>query len=85
MNPTLAKWSWQDIQKVYATLGAQYTEFNRIKATFGLEELKLNINYPDLKNIFIIRALRDIKRLDLQIAALDKEIARRNKLLGVMG
>lgn len=85
MVNNLSKWSWADIQAVYATFAHQYKEIERLTKACGIEKLEMNIDYPELKNIFIIRALRSIKQIDKHVAILDKEIDRRNKLIGVMG
>ncbi|UOF80582.1 hypothetical protein [Caudoviricetes sp.] len=44
----------------------------------------MDINFSDENNILIARFWRDVKRIDAQLAVLDKEIARRNQLVGVI-
>lgn len=84
-NPNLSRWSWAEIQAVYATFVHQYQEIERISKSCGIEKMEINIDYPDLKNIFILRALRTMRKIDRHVAVLDAEIARRNKLIGVIG
>ncbi len=85
MENNLGSWSWQDIQTVYAGYGKQLNEFARIKKAVGLQEVKLDIRNSDLQNIFVLRFTRDIQKIDMNLALLDREIARRNNLIGVMG
>lgn len=85
MNPVLSKWSWGDITRVYASFTEQYQEVQRVSNACGIQKLEVNIDYSDLKNIFILRALRQVRKIEAHIAALDAEIARRNSLIGVIG
>lgn len=85
MNQVLAKWSWGDITRVYRSFTEQYQEIQRVANSVGVQKLEVNIDYPDLKNIFILRALRDVRKIERHIGALDAEIARRNQLIGVIG
>lgn len=84
MRGNLQSWSWGDIQRIYAILGGQMQDLLGIKRRLNLGDT-IDIAYPDEKNILIIRVHRDADRLDEQLSVLDKEIKRRNNLLGVMG
>lgn len=79
----LASWSWKDIQDVYTSIGLVLQSYQLIG--MRIEIPQAHIDRTDEENTFILRWHTDIKRCDAQLAALDAEIARRNKLLGVMG
>lgn len=85
MKTPLSSWSWGDITRVYKSFSDQYQEIDRVSKSVGIRKLEVNIDYLDLKNIFILRALRDVRKIEAHIAVLDAEIARRNKLIGVIG
>ena len=83
-NPKLSKWSWQEIQGVYRVYGQQLKHYQQLKNRIDIPET-MHIEYTDESNIFISRFWREIKRLDLSVTQLDREISRRQKLIGVMG
>lgn len=90
MEQLLIKWSWQEIFAVYKIYGDQLIEYKRIAETFDLElpvRIKPGelIGYSDEKVAFIDRWLGDVIKVNRYIDVLDQEIARRNKLIGVMG
>lgn len=84
MRGNLQSWSWGDIQRIYSIIGGQMVDLLGIKRRLQLPDT-INVRYPDDKNILIIRVNRDADRLDDQLKVLDKEIARRNNLIGVIG
>ena len=84
MKGNLQSWSWQDIVSIYKIIGRQLSEYQGYKKRCHVPN-NIRIDYPDEENVFIMMFVRDIKRLDQQVAALDREITRRNNLLGVMG
>lgn len=83
MRGTLGSWRWQDIQSIYAILGRMLGEYNGVHSRIGVP--KPRIEYGDAENIFFIRFWQDVVRINEQLKVLDREIARRNKLIGVMG
>lgn len=90
MEPKLASWSWGSIQRVYEVLGAQLKDYQGIANRFGLElpvDLKPGALLPmaDDKAEFVARWYLGVNRINMHIVALDDEIARRNKLIGVFG
>lgn len=80
----LSNWTWKALLDVLSVYAEQLSEIRRLANSVGIDTLQPDIDYPDLKNIFIFRALRDIRRLDQQIEVVQLEIARRQKLIGVM-
>lgn len=84
MRGNLQSWSWHDIQSIYAIIGGQMLDLLGIKRRLNLPDT-IDVRYPDAKNIMIIRVNRDADWLDDQLKVLDREIARRNNLIGVMG
>lgn len=80
MNYNVNSWSWQDIQKVYKAMGNLLDNYKRINLPEAID-----IKLSDRENLFIIDCHRSIDRIDQQLTVLDKEISRRNKLIGVMG
>lgn len=80
----LANWTWGALINVMSVYSKQLKEIQRLSNSVGIERLEIDIDYPDLKNIFILRALRDVKRLDQQVAVVQQEIARRQSLVGVL-
>ena len=85
MEPKLASWSWQEIQGVYITYGKQLKEYERIKKSLGLDKVEPEIENSESRKNFIEWFVRDVKKIDASIAELDREIARRNNLIGVVG
>lgn len=86
----LAKLSWQQIAQVYKKYGNQLNEYRAIAIRFDLD---LPIKFrpgeifeytPDFAD-FLGRYVLGVSKLNKQLAVLDTEIARRNKLIGVMG
>jgi len=87
VKTNLKSFSWNELTRSLEYYRDQYIELERVK-TFALpdtEVLEASIDYSDLKNIFIFRMLRDIRTLDRQVQVVNNEIARRRKLIGVMG
>lgn len=80
----LSSLSWQSIQGIYAILGQRMQEYNDLQKRIGIPGT-VDINFPDDKNILILRFWRDVTKVNEEIKLLDAEIARRNKLIGVMG
>ena len=83
MRGNLQSWSWKDIQSIYAIIGRQLAEYNGVHQRVNVPHA--HIDNSDQENIFFLRFWGDVKRLDEQIQCLDREIARRNNLIGVMG
>mgnify|MGYP001562020752 FL=1 len=83
MQGNLQSWSWGDIQAIYAILGRQLQEYDNVNKRIGIP--KPHIELSDESNIFILRFWRDVKRLNEQVKCLDREIKRRNNLIGVIG
>ena len=84
MRGNLQSWSWRDIQLVYKHIGGQMFNLLGIKKRLNLPNT-IDAFYPDDLNIMIIRMNRDADWFDDQLKVLDKEIARRYKLIGVIG
>lgn len=83
-HPTMKRWSWKDIQAVYAAFGQVLETYKGYQTRCNIPR-QMNINLSDDENLFILRFWRDVQRVDSQLAVLDAEIARRNSLIGVMG
>lgn len=82
-RPSIEAWSWQDIISIYSILGGQVVALLNLKKRLQLPNT-IDISYPDDKNVMILRFERDAGILDQQINALDREIERRNNLVGVI-
>jgi hypothetical protein len=80
---SLSSWSWKNIQSVYAILGKQLQEHESVRQRCSIPR-QINIHFSDSDNSLILRFWRDVNRVEAQLQALDKEIARRNKLVGVI-
>lgn len=83
MRGNLQSWSWGDIQRIYAILGGMLSQYQGINDRIGVP--RAHIAYQDHENIFFIRFWQDVKRINEQLQCLDREIARRNNLIGVIG
>lgn len=83
MRNNLQSWSWGDIQSIYGILGRMLSEYNGIHQRIGVP--KPHIAFGDCENIFFLRFWGDVTRINEQLKVLDREIARRNNLIGVMG
>lgn len=83
MQGNLQSWSWGDIQSIYAILGRMLGEYNGVHQRINVPTAR--IEYSDHENIFFLRFWGDVRRINDQIKCLDREIARRNRLIGVMG
>lgn len=83
MRGNLQSWSWRDIIVIYSIIGAMLSEYNGIHQRIGVP--KPNVKNSDQENIFFIRFWRDAYKLEQQLRYLDREITRRNKLIGVVG
>lgn len=84
MKNSLSNWSWDEITRAYWAFGSLLEEYAGYKKRCNIPE-QIRIMYSDDENIFIMQFNKDIKRIDANLAELDKEIARRNKLIGVVG
>lgn len=97
MQNKLANWKIQDIHSTYKIYGNQLREYADTADRFEInipmdKELKEFILTPgsviptrDLQHAdFVNRWFRDIQKIVRHLNTLDREIARRNKLVGVM-
>lgn len=84
MGQSLNSWSWGSIIKTYRLLGGQLQEYQGLNQRIHIPK-NINFEYDDHTNVLIIHFWRDVNRLNEQLGCLDKEIARRNNLIGVMG
>ena len=84
MEGNLASWSWRDIIAVYRALGKQLQKHYEYSVRCNIPKT-IDINYSDENNMFIIRFHQDVDKVNFQVEALDAEILRRNRLVGVMG
>lgn len=83
MRGSLGSWSWRDIQTIYSILGGMLAEYDGVNRRCSVPTA--NIKYADQENIFFLRFWGDVRKINEQIKALDREIKRRNNLIGVMG
>ena len=89
----IKSWSWGDIIAVYRILGSQLSEYKRIAEFIDPHQyVDLNpkpgaiIPIAKFEHALWVGAWhRSVTRINEQIDCLDKEIARRNNLIGVMG
>lgn len=75
-RPTLSSWSIQDIITMYKILGDMMHNLQRLH-TFCIQ---IGMTDEQFDNHY----LYEIKKTDSQLGALDKEIARRSNLVGVL-
>lgn len=80
---SLSSWSWASIHKTYAAYATLLKKYEGYQKRCSIPK-SMDINFSDENNILIARFWRDVKRIDAQLAVLDKEIARRNQLVGVI-
>jgi len=78
----LSSWSWQDIILLYIVYGNMINEMLEIRKRINIVEP--NIDFDDPTNIFLMRFHTDGMKISRNLDALDREIARRNKLIGVV-
>ena len=83
MRGNLQSWSWGDIQSIYTILGNMLKEYDGVNRRCAVPTA--NVKYQDQENIFFLRFWTDVKKINEQIKCLDREIARRNNLIGVIG
>jgi hypothetical protein len=83
MRGNLQSWSWKDIHVIYAILGNMLQEYNGVHQRCHVPTA--DIKFSDQENIFFFRFWGDVKKINEQIKCLDREITRRNNLIGVMG
>jgi hypothetical protein len=89
MERSLISWSWKDIQKSYLTHAEQLAECQRLAIVLNLT-LPLEHEMKDLPKMRSDRALvvsklfRDVKRVNTHLSVLEREIERRNSLVGVL-
>lgn len=85
MNKTfkpLSSWSWQEIVSLYKVYGQMIEE--RLELQRRIVFPQARIDFDDPTNVFLMRWHVDIMKICRNIDALDTEIARRNKLIGVI-
>lgn len=84
--PLLSKLSWQEIQHLYGQLGLQLKEYERIKRCIHLQWLDRGFNSLALDAWWFDQRFKaDVQLIDTRLSVLDREINRRNNLIGVMG
>lgn len=86
----LMSWKIQDIKKVYQTFGIQLEglrdDAERIGVSLPLEiTVGTLIGIEDPKDDRIFYILKTASEINRHLKVLDAEIARRNKLVGVLG
>ena len=82
VNKPLKSWSWSQIIRLYKVYGTMINDLNGIKER--VEMVEPNIDFDDPINIFLMRFHTDCMKVNRNIEYLDKEISRRNKLIGVV-
>ena len=90
MQNKLGNWKWQDIQLTYQVLANQLMEYKEVADRFEMDlPLKPKVGepivYADGSLDFIHHFYAGVNRINNHLNVLDREIARRNKLIGVMG
>lgn len=80
----LGNFKMQDILALYKILNKQLQDQVGLKKRFKIKD-QIDFSYSDEENSFILHFNRDTARILAQVKILDREIARRNKLIGVMG
>ena len=87
MEPSLKTWKTNDLFRFHRIYSNQIREMDRIRQSLGLEirDMEMRIEYPDLKNIFIARFNRDMKKAISYVDVLNAEIKRRSKMVGMLG
>lgn len=84
MAQSLNSFSWQQLQDIYKQYGDRATELLRIKETFKLAQNKAGLANGG-RDLVSASFRRDVELTENMLILLDAEIARRNKLIGVMG
>jgi len=82
ISKPLRAWSWQDIISLYIVYGMMINEMLEIRKRINIVEP--NIDFDDPTNIFLMRFHTDGMKISRNLEALDREIARRNNLIGVV-
>lgn len=79
--------SWQEIQAKYRRYGAELKELARVAKIFANADVTQIDVYTLDGNYQIVRRAwqNSVDETDGMLVLLDAEIARRNKLIGVMG
>lgn len=80
----LANWKTDDLLFFLHNYLNQISEMDRIRVSLGLsiEEMQMNIEYSDLKNIFIARFNRDMIKAIKYVEVIKTELTRRKALVG---
>lgn len=80
----LQMFSIQEIHATYKVLSKKLQEYLGIKKRCHIPD-GIDVQYTDDNNILILHFNNDVKYVLAQIDFLDKEINRRNNLIGVVG
>ena len=80
----LATWKTSDLLFFKRTYEKQISEMDRVRQSLGLsiQEMQMNIDYPDLKNIFIARFNRDMLKAIKFVEVIKAELKRRSTMVG---
>jgi len=82
----LQSWRWQNIIQIYKVYGEALQEYARLKKSIQLEWLDNGLNELSACAFDFDQHFKaDVEMLNFLIHDLDLEIARRNKLIGVVG
>jgi hypothetical protein len=85
----LMHWSWQDIHKAYQVQAKLLNEYadaaRRCGFTFPVPMGVVTAYQDPGERLFIEMVYVGVQPIERRLRALDAEIARRNKLIGVMG
>lgn len=79
---SLEAWSWKEIINLYKLYGEMLIEFERLEKS--INPPKPHILFDDELNAFLMKFWGDVNQINRNVEALDREIARRNKLIGVI-
>lgn len=82
--PEVWGWSYQEIIRAYSILGSRLQEYEDVRKRIKIPR-EMDINYTDTDNIFISHFWREVKKIDNALLQLDREIARRSALIGIIG
>lgn len=84
---SLSSWSWAQIVEKYRSYGAELQELSRVSKIFENHDVQQIDVYTIDGSYEIVRTAwqNSVDETDGMLVLLDAEIARRNKLIGVMG
>lgn len=82
MAPLLSNWSWQQIAQAYKKISRNLITLHNLHSRINFPQPTMD--FEDEVNSYLMRFWRAVTLADQRLEVLDIEIARRNKLIGVI-